>query len=174
MKLVSLDFSRPELIILGHCLSFALRCLKVEMDRLRNDTPPLSYHRRQLKNWPRVTFVQWSRLIQHHHFLDHLAQSVAAVVDGQPFIDLAPLSRGNPWFLLDFLEYELGRSRLAVRYIEAETFQPLAKRDMLRGLDIERRFFSQLINLARPLALTPGVGQTPPVSPTFEELYRRC
>jgi hypothetical protein len=169
-KLVSLDtFTREELIILGHYLRFALRGLQGEMDRLRSDTPHLSYRQKQVKNWRRISFRQWSRLIRHHRFLDHLAQSVEAVVDGQPFVDLAPLCRGNPWFFLDFLEYELGRSRLAVHYIEAETFHPLTKRDMLRGLDIERRFFSQLINLARPLALP--VGQ-PLVSPTFEELYR--
>lgn len=172
---ISLDlagFTWPELMILVHHLQYAADRLDQEMNNLRQAQYKPYFHPgkagKTKSRPPGLMISHWAGLIRDHRYFTTLAQAVEAVLDDRwgtlfisdyplPPLDLSGLQAGTNQHLIVFLNRELYRARLAVTYLQKETFDERVKQDLLLALDIEIRFFSFLLDQIGRLIPCPAV-----------------
>lgn len=161
---ISLDlagFTWPELMVLAHHLQYAADRLWQEMDHLRQTQhKPYLYPGKAGKTKsqpPGLMISHWAGLIRDHRYFTVLAQAVEAVLDDRwgtlfisdyllPPLDLSGLQAGTNQYFIVFLNRELYRARLAVAYLQKETFDEQVKQDLLLALNVEIRFFCLLLD----------------------------
>ena len=164
------DFTWPELATLTPHLHYAAQRLGQELAALRFRHPLAAPGMRARD----PTLQQWAGLLQDRRYFAGLAHALEQVVDGQsrllflpdgapPVIELSDLLAGPGHALATFLQRELHRARLAVRYVGSQPFDPATQADLLRTLALEIRFFSAILNrLERIEGPTPPQPASPP------------
>jgi hypothetical protein len=147
------DFTWPELAALTPHLHYAAVRLGQELAALRFRHPLAAPGMRARD----PTLQQWAGLLQDRKYFAGLARAMEEIVDGQsrllflpdgapPVIELSDLLAGPGHSLATFLQRELHRARLAVKYVGNQPFDPATQADLLRTLDVEIRFFSAILN----------------------------
>ena len=156
-------FTGPELTILVNHLHYAADRLQQEMDHLRQKHYFYPKRGRPAKKQPPGLMIShWAGLIRDHRYFSSLARAVEAVLDDQwatlfisdrplPPLDLSSLLAKDNQPFFAFLKRERHRSRLAVAYLQKETFDERVKQDLLLALDVEIRFFNCLLEWLSPL-----------------------
>lgn len=104
-------------------------------------------------------------LLKKVHLLERLITSITAGTAPGYTVNI-PVAAEDIQFTLRFFQVEYHRSRLGVPYVIREAFDLPTKKRLLRILDIELRFFSQVIQALRRL---PYHSQSPPMA-TFHEM----
>jgi hypothetical protein len=169
------DFTWTELATLTTHWHYAAERLGQELAALRF-RHPLAVPRIRERD---PTLQQWAGLLQDRKYFAGLARAVEQVVDGQsrllflpdgepPVIDLSALLAGSGHALSTFLQRELHRARLAVRYVGSQLFDPATQADLLRTLDVEIRFFSAIL---KQLEQIDGPASPEPISPRDQRVH---
>ena len=150
-------FTWPELMVLVHHLEYAADRLQLELDGLRRAQCQHCFYPQHSKGGPQGLLIShWAGLIRDKRYFTRLAraleetladwQAVFFISDGSPpRLDLAGLPARDNGPLLLFLERERERARLAVAYLQRETFDERVKQDLLLALELEIRFFGLLL-----------------------------
>lgn len=165
-------FSWPELMVLVHHLQYAADRLQLELDDLRQAQRQRCFYPHSSQGRPQGLLIShWAGLIRDRRYFTGLAQAleetladwqtILFISDGSPpQLDLTGLPARDNGPLLLFLERERERARLAVGYLQRETFDERVKQDLLLALELETRFFSLLLERLHqllPSCLSPSL-----------------
>ncbi len=140
------DFTESEIVLLHRHLAYTAGSrLERERSDLLNVLAALAWSRPPRDEGLRVTSKQWFDLVRARL----LACLSRAIETGEKCtsgwrIDLSPLF-GNPELFLEFLAYELNRSRLGLDYVKTQPFAQRTSAYLLRAFDVEIRFFGGLL-----------------------------
>ncbi|MCP4359460.1 MAG: hypothetical protein GY796_15725, partial [Chloroflexi bacterium] len=166
MSLFSLsDFTESEIVLLHRHLAFVAGRLERERSDLLNVPAALAWSRPPRNEGLRVTSKQWFDLVRARL----LSCLVRAIETGEKCasgwrIDLSPLL-GDPELFLEFLAYELNRSRLGLDYVKTQPFAQQTRTYLLLALDVEIRFFGGLLAYVErldPLTIRPAYAEIRP------------
>lgn len=138
-------FTEGEIVLLHRHLAYAGSRLERERSDRLNVPAALALSRPPRNEGLRITSKQWFDLARAR-LLSCLARTIETgekCASGRQ-LDLSPLL-GNSELLLEFLAYELNRSRLGLDYIKTQPFAPRTRAYLLRAFDVEIRFFGGLL-----------------------------
>ncbi len=138
------SFTEDEIVLLHRHLAYTAGRLERERSDLLNVPAALAWSCSPRNEGLRVTSKQWFDLVRARL----LACLSRAIETGQKCIsgwgiDLSPLL-GDQELFLEFLAYELNRSRLGLDYVKTQPFAQRTRAYLVRAFDVEMRFFKDL------------------------------
>lgn len=152
--LIPLPFFRQELIMLRRHLTYRLMRLRAELEEIIPDRRLLQPSQRFQRS--ELYLLHWTLCARDEELVHQLLIAVNRVIENQATkIDLSALLPDQAVDLVDLLQFEQNRERLARSYLQNTPLDAQSKEILLAGWEIERRFYDYLIIYINDMKLIP-------------------